>query len=124
MSDLISRQDAIDVLEERLRANGYSNVGLVSELNRSIGYIMKLPSAQPDTCDYWDSESNYCTLNKPSAQPTIDAVEVVHGSWEKYLNEGLLWRCSICGSRINAPYHYCPNCGAKMDGEEKADELM
>ena len=43
--DLISRQDAINVLEERLRANGYSNVALVSELNRSIGYLMRLPSA-------------------------------------------------------------------------------
>lgn len=49
MSDLIRRQDAIDVLEERLRANGYSNVGLVSELNRSIGYLMRLPSAEPKT---------------------------------------------------------------------------
>ena len=55
------------------------------------------------------------------AEPSVDAVEVVHGEWEKYLNEGLLWRCSICGSRINVPYHYCPNCGAKMDGEVKSE---
>ena len=48
MSDLISRQAAIDVLEERLQASGYSNVALVSELNRSIGYLMRLPSAQPE----------------------------------------------------------------------------
>ncbi len=46
-NDSISRQAAIDVLEERLRANGYSNVALVSELNRSIGYLMRLPSTQP-----------------------------------------------------------------------------
>lgn len=45
--DVISRRAAIDVLEERRRANGYSNVALVSELNRSIGYLMRLPSAQP-----------------------------------------------------------------------------
>lgn len=48
MNDLISRQAAIDVLEERLHANGYSNVALVSEFNRSIGYLMRLPSAQPE----------------------------------------------------------------------------
>lgn len=48
MQDLISRQAAIDVLEERLRANGYSNVALVSELNRSVGYLMQLPSVQPE----------------------------------------------------------------------------
>ena len=69
MNDLISRQAVIDVLEERLQANGYSNVALVSELNRSIGYLMRLPSAQRESCEYWDAESNYCTLNRPLAQP-------------------------------------------------------
>lgn len=44
MAEYIERQAAIDVLEERLQANGYSNVALVSELNRSIGYLMRLPS--------------------------------------------------------------------------------
>ena len=58
MDDLISRQAAIDALEERLQANGYSNVALVSELNRIIGYLMRLPSAQPEIirckeCKYW-----------------------------------------------------------------------
>jgi len=48
VGDTISRQAAIDVLEERLQANGYTNVALVSELNRSIGYLMRLPSAQPE----------------------------------------------------------------------------
>ena len=44
-----------------------------------------------------------------------------HGHWENYLTEGLRWKCSECGSRFETPYHYCPNCGAKMDeGEEDA----
>lgn len=47
-SDTIYRQQAIDVLEERLQNSGYSNVALVSELNRSIGYLMRLPSAQSE----------------------------------------------------------------------------
>jgi transcriptional regulator with XRE-family HTH domain len=56
--DCIERQAAIDVLEERLQANGYSNVALVSEFNRSIGYLMRLPSAQPEIircndCKHW-----------------------------------------------------------------------
>lgn len=58
MNELIRRQDAIDVLEERLWANGYSNVALVSELNRSIGYLMQLPSAQ-------SSEPIRINLNEP-----------------------------------------------------------
>ena len=60
--------------------------------------------------------------------PTIDAVPVVHGRWidmyEDETTEGL-WRCSVCGSDryfdILTPEecgcYYCPNCGAKMDGE-------
>lgn len=43
--DLISRQAAIDELEERVYANRCSTA-VVSELNRSIGYILHLPSAQ------------------------------------------------------------------------------
>ena len=48
MNDTIYRQAAIGVLEERLQANGYSNVALVSELNRSIGYLMRLPSTRSE----------------------------------------------------------------------------
>jgi len=61
---------------------------------------------------------------KPAEFPTIDAVPVVHGEWVIDLRGN--WACSICG---NDPYHYnmenmnyCPNCGAKMDGERKDDE--
>lgn len=46
MSDLISRQAVIDEIEERKNANGYSNVVLISELNRLEGYIIRLPSAE------------------------------------------------------------------------------
>jgi hypothetical protein len=57
--------------------------------------------------------------------PTVDAVEVVHGEWEK--QQGI-YSCSICGKAcpydVQAdiiqywPCNYCPNCGAKMDGKE------
>jgi hypothetical protein len=56
--------------------------------------------------------------------PTVDAVEVVHGEWEK--QQGI-YSCSICGKAcpydVQAdiiqywPCNYCPSCGAKMDGE-------
>ena len=47
--------------------------------------------------------------------PTADAVEVVHGRWEKHGKHD--WRCSVCG--IGVPYSftghsYCHNCGADM----------
>jgi hypothetical protein len=46
--------------------------------------------------------------------PTVDAVEVVHGRWEQ-LTLGAICRC--CNNWNNRSSNYCPNCGAKMDGE-------
>jgi len=53
--------------------------------------------------------------------PTVDAVEVVHGRWvNPYMNRygHPCHCCSICG--FTASYqdkNYCPNCGAKIDGD-------
>ena len=47
---------------------------------------------------------------------------VRHGRWieqEKY-TFGVMYDCSICGERIldnGHSWNYCPNCGAKMDGD-------
>lgn len=72
-------------------------------------------------------------------QPTVDAVEVVHGWWKGYVHSALVrwkdgepvwadrnvYRCSRCDFGTIAKHNYCPNCGAKMDGgkdnERKAD---
>lgn len=54
---------------------------------------------------------------------TIDAVPVVHGKWI-FDAENYEWNCSECqdwpidGSSDEDRTNYCPNCGAKMDGEE------
>ena len=57
------------------------------------------------------------------AVPAADVAPVRYGEWIERA-----WRptCSLCGfsgSLIDAPispFKYCPNCGAKMDGEEKS----
>ena len=63
-------------------------------------------------------------IDRINRQPTVDAVEVVHGRWE---NQHGIYSCSVCGK--SNPYevlgdniwywpcNYCPNCGAKMDGD-------
>ena len=50
-------------------------------------------------------------------QPAADVVEVVHGYWEEVIGD---IRCSVCKiSQDNGHKHnYCPECGAKMDGEK------
>lgn len=65
-----------------------------------------------------------------ASTPTVDAVEVVHGRWieereiPSYSNKNIpvvecsKCRCLFCDI-INVHsfmYHFCPNCGAKMDG--------
>ena len=57
-----------------------------------------------------------------NSQPTVDAVEVVHAYWtgsrfnpmtDEY--EEYCSHCCAWSSEYGKPY--CPNCGAKMDGD-------
>lgn len=51
---------------------------------------------------------------------------VVHGRWFKFKETDSCYvhmRCSVCSAYWSDPSHadhfrYCPNCGAKMEGEE------
>lgn len=51
--------------------------------------------------------------------PTADAAPVVHGNWRSNgIPDSMLSACSVCGFGCGAySFRYCPNCGAKMDGE-------
>ena len=57
-------------------------------------------------------------------------INIKHGEWEMGLDEGdyEYGTCSVCGyNEYNAfgcllPHNYCPNCGAKMDGEDVNEE--
>ena len=49
--------------------------------------------------------------------PTIDPVK--HGKWLFFrITCGhRVWKCSVCEKPEIIKYNYCPNCGARMDGE-------
>ena len=53
--------------------------------------------------------------------PIVDAVHVVHGRWIESTNTDYMmsqFTCSECGVKyIAKTWNYCPNCGAKMDGD-------
>lgn len=50
-------------------------------------------------------------------QPTVDAVQVVHGRWvnRKTWDKAVCSNCSFENAEMTK---FCPNCGAKMDGGE------
>ena len=58
---------------------------------------------------------------------TVDAVEEVHGEWTLVIDENdcECIECPLCGEQFydgdndtfDKPYNYCPNCGARMDGD-------
>ena len=57
-------------------------------------------------------------VDRIEAAPTVDAVEVKHGRWIRYKENCLYNRCSRCLYEHCREPNYCPNCGAKMDGDE------
>ena len=55
------------------------------------------------------------------AAPTVDAEPVRHGKWIALPKEfDTFCKCSLCNYPVDFNWgqtNYCPNCGAKMDGE-------
>lgn len=51
--------------------------------------------------------------------PAADVAPVVHGSWRSNgIPDSMLSACSVCGFGCGTySFRYCPNCGARMDGE-------
>lgn len=97
------------------------------DANELIDRLTKYTGFRGNCEDCTDIDCVDCIIeNAIKNAPTVDAVPVVHGRWERFEtiigNIGVL--CSICGWK---DYHhgrfkrnlfpYCPNCGAKMDGD-------
>ena len=45
---------------------------------------------------------------------SADVAPVRHGRWDSDMSGA--W-CSVCGEYSEGEWNYCPNCGARMDGE-------
>ena len=75
---------------------------------RALSQVIRILSSE---CEYWDDESNFCTLYRPSA--------VRHGRWidvEPAPHNLFYATCSLCGDRQTIEVaNYCPMCGASMD---------
>ena len=63
-------------------------------------------------------------LSLINESPTADVAEVKRGEWKEAEDgDGIV--CSVCGSDFCTlvldvyGYNYCPNCGAKMEGNDE-----
>ena len=75
----------------------------------------------------YDFQGIFVKVQDIDDAPTVDAVEVVHGRWEKAPHQYGFLRCSKCNDvyisdtwLCDGKWNYCPNCGAKMDGDGNA----
>ena len=75
-------------------------------------------------------ESGCKVLDWIDSAPTIDAEPVKHGKWTTQIRRvdynpyhpfETYGACSLCGcgQSINKNFKYCPNCGARMDENER-----
>jgi hypothetical protein len=69
-------------------------------------------------------------------QKAADVEPVVRGEWLNFVGDYVTAECSVCGECYDPSdyndkehfdmfkqlYKYCPNCGAKMDGEKEGAE--
>lgn len=65
---------------------------------------------------YTGSDLPSCGLIEKA--PAVDAEPVRHGRWVRQDETFTRFMCSACKARNYEGYEkYCPDCGAKMDGE-------
>lgn len=89
-------------------------------------------NADPDVCEnYTDGHSDW-GFGRENVRdvirgvPAADVAPVVHGRWETNSDRPDTLICAMCKCGFDMwkhdPHNYCPNCGARMDGEEDGSD--
>ena len=106
MAEYIERDKVLEEINERI-----SNIAFTSPYLQDIETVVDGMERARDSAE---------------DAPAADVAPVVHGRWETHPQHYGFDRCSVCHDCIIAndwadglKWNYCPNCGAKMDGEVK-----
>ena len=94
----------------------------MDNLNDLISRVALLKDLSYCAPELWQDEE-YIKA-KIMKQHAVDAAPVVHGRWMN-IPDKPEWdqkMCSVCGDYFCCQVNYCPNCGAKMDGERRDDD--
>lgn len=141
--DTISRQAAIDALKEHralycdntpdtFSKLSYAEKSRVDELDTAIATLVNLPSAERHEQITSEMDEIFriaseirlavgCNTARECWELARkgDIRRVRHGRWvEEERPTCYIYRCTVCGEGFDTPYHYCPNCGARMDLSE------
>lgn len=122
MSDLISRQAALDALKkyEELESNNFTDTSPISMMTvaaiaNCIEAIVELPSAEPER-----KKGRWIPVDSYSAFGGVEATWMAHG------NPVAFYYCSNCKEQAysgedgqSVITDFCPNCGADMSRGEK-----
>ena len=107
-SDLISRESLLEAMNERY--NELEKESYYSPYENRKCYKSVVNSL---------SSGFYEVDELVNQQPTVDAVEVVHGKWDVNFEGDNIVYCNQCYIPQCMETPYCPNCGSKMDGGDK-----
>ena len=125
MSELISRQDVIQLIQHKT----WLTTATKSQL---IAGITQLPSADPGLdewctdCKEYDHEKHCCPRwNRVIRETLADMKTQKTGRW---IWQGFNIECSECGAMPDFDsteplYRFCPNCGARMDDGKENGEV-
>lgn len=97
--------------------------------DNGMGVICSACEQNEYECGYYHDYTLMDFCNMVDIAPTVDAVPARHGFWVIADADKGEYICSVCGetdtdcsdrySNHNVfGQNYCPNCGAKMDGDE------
>lgn len=101
--------------------------------NEAFNAIKSLESSMPAKDNYakgYDAALGRALIAVREVPPAADVQPVKHGRWEQIGEQSA--KCAACGGVLrsngidktgkalifNAVYHYCPVCGARMDGDK------
>ena len=129
--DLISRQDAIDILDEfesDIEVGKRDSYKTHREKLLSVHSAYHLLCALADReCPFQGKEYAWCLtcphISEEDRELVRKAINPRTGEWVDWLGKGNEWECSVCKCSIEShgsiAYRYCPMCGADMRGEEE-----
>ena len=85
-------------------------------------YIERRAANDAVTDAIWHGKrSMYDVASAINSVPNADVAPVRHGHWGTHSDRPDSLICSVCKCGFDMwkhdPHNYCPNCGAKMDGE-------